>query len=117
MHRADAIIEIKVPSEDDSGKILRALNLLLRVGEANMTAISDFVIAQNEFQRRMDEAVRGISADIEALNARIAELQSSETISDADQQALNELHVRSQNITSKLEEIDSMKPPEAPSVG
>jgi hypothetical protein len=56
-----AIIETKVPGDNESAKILRALNLLLRVGEANMQAIADFGAAQKEFYQRMDAAMLKIS--------------------------------------------------------
>jgi hypothetical protein len=58
-----AIIEIKVPgtSECESAKILRALNLLLRVGEAHMQAIADVGAAQREFHLRIDAAMKKIS--------------------------------------------------------
>jgi hypothetical protein len=62
-----AIIDIKVPctSNGESAKILRALNLLLRVGEANMQAIADFGAAQKEFHLRMDVAMEKIKAFLE----------------------------------------------------
>jgi hypothetical protein len=92
-----AIIEIKVPGSENESKILKALNLLLRVGEANMQAIADFSVAQKAFHQRMDAAMQQISDRMS---------QGGELPADS-QALLNELHNEMQMRVAKLEELAS----------
>jgi hypothetical protein len=101
-----AIIEIKVPGDNESAKILKALNLLLRVGEANMQAIADFGAAQREFHLRMDAAMDKIRAWME---------QGGDVPED-DQMMLNKLHTEMEARVGALEELANRQAPAPPVV-
>jgi hypothetical protein len=96
-----AIIEIKVPgtSDGESATILRALNLLLRVGEANMQAIADFGAAQREVHLRMDAAMKKVSDFI---------AQGGELPEDS-QRILNKLHAEMETRVGALEYLQTVR--------
>jgi hypothetical protein len=109
------VVEIKVPGSDDKPPtgsddkhptktlkgILKALNLLLRIGEINMQAIADFGVAQRAFHQRMDAAMQQIKDNMSA----------GGTLSEEDQRILNELHLELEARTTQLEEMaNQMKP-------
>ena len=50
---------------------------LNNLGEAIMTAISDFAAKQNAFNDQMDTAITGLTADIKFLGDTILQLQTS----------------------------------------
>ena len=101
-------------SEVDFRKVLTALNLLLRVGDSTMTAISDFAELQRAFNQRMDDAIQGISDDIAQQSELIARLQASPSVSPEDQDVLTELTQRSESLAGRLEAVDRMHPPTPP---
>jgi uncharacterized membrane protein YccC len=103
-----AIIEIKVPgtSDNESAQILKALNLLLRVGEANMQAIADFGAAQKEFHQRMDVAMQKISDSMSQGGA----------LAEESQRILNELHSEMETRVGALEELANRQAPVPPVV-
>ncbi len=80
-----------------------------------MSAISDFAAKQKAFNDRQDTAVSGLTADVEALNKKIEELQNSPgAITPEDQALLNDLETRGDAITAKLEALDALTPPVPP---
>jgi hypothetical protein len=98
-----SIVDIKVHNPEAEAKILRALNLLLRVGESNMQAIADFSAAQKAFFTRMDLAMERIREQLATGGELPAESQVM----------LNELHQEMQTRTSKLEELANRQVPVA----
>lgn len=82
-----------------------------------MSAISDYVAKQTALNARQDQAIDGVVADVNALNAKIAELQSTQgQITPEDQALLDEIEVRSNTITEKLEALDALHNPTPPPV-
>lgn len=80
-----------------------------------MSSISDFAAHQSAFNTRLDTAITGLQADVEALNAKIEELQNSPgSITPEDQALLDELTSRGEAITAKLEALDALTPPPPP---
>ena len=82
-----------------------------------MSAISKFAEEQNAFNDRVDAAVTGLTADIQALNDKITELQNSTGgITPEDQVLLDAIEARSAVIATKLEALDALTPPKPPTV-
>lgn len=80
-----------------------------------MTAISDFAAAQTEHNARMNAALTGLSGDITALNAKIAELQNSPgAITAADQLLLDDLQAQAEALATRIEAADALTPPATP---
>jgi len=80
-----------------------------------MSAIAEFAVKQNEYNARIDAAVAGISADLVALNDKIAQLQNSAgTITPEDQATLDELQRSGQAAADKIEALDALTPPVVP---
>ena len=80
-----------------------------------MSAISEFSNRQTNFNQRLDAAIKGIAGDVEALKAKILELQNTPgVITPEDQALLDEMESRTATITAKLEALDALTPPVVP---
>ncbi len=80
-----------------------------------MSAVSDFAAKVTAFNDRQDAAVAGITADVTNLNEQIAKLQSTQgTITPEDQALLDGIQARGEAIATKLEALDAITPPVAP---
>lgn len=80
-----------------------------------MSAVSDFAAKVNAFNDRVDAAITGISGDIDALNAKILELQNtSGAITPEDQALLDAIQARGEAVATKLEALDAMTAPTPP---
>lgn len=80
-----------------------------------MSKISEFATKQSAFNDRIDGAVTGLAADVEALNAEIAKLQGSAgEVTPEDQASLDALQARGETIAAKVEALDAMTPPKVP---
>lgn len=80
-----------------------------------MSAISDFAAKQNAFNDRQDTAIADLTADVQALNDKITELQNSPgAITPEDQALLDAIVTRGENVTAKLEALDALTPPKPP---
>lgn len=80
-----------------------------------MSKISEFAERQNAFNDRVDTAVAGLTADVQALNDEIEKLQNSPgEITPEDQASLDALEARAETITAKLEALDALTPPVVP---
>lgn len=78
-------------------------------------AIVEYGAKQNAFNDRVDSAVTGLTSDVEALNAKILELQNNPgPITPEDQAILDSLQARGETIATKLEALDALTPPPAP---
>jgi hypothetical protein len=79
------------------------------------TKIGDFAAAQTAFHNRLDTAVSGLTADIEALNDKITELQNTQgQITPEDQTLLDAIQVRGEAIAAKLDALDALTPTVTP---
>jgi hypothetical protein len=77
--------------------------------------IADFAAAQTAFHNRLDTAVSGLTADIEALNDKITELQNTQgQITPEDQTLLDAIQVRGEAIAAKLDALDALTPTVTP---
>ena len=85
------------------------------LGDKIMSVLSDFAAKQKSFNERIGAAIDGISTDIEALNAKITELQNSPgAITPEDQAALDAIQAAGEALAAKTEALDSMNPPNPP---
>lgn len=88
--------------------------ILLNQGNL-MTKVSEFAAAQSAHNDRMGVALDGISTDIAALNAKIAELQNSAgQITPEDQTLLDALQAQGEALAGRIEAADAMTPPAVP---
>ena len=93
------------------------LCLLIQLGEKIMTAISDFVLAQNKFNDEMDLSITALQDDIKNLNDTIVKLQtSSGQVTPEDQKSLDDLQQKGQVMADKLTALDALTPPVPPVV-
>lgn len=82
-----------------------------------MSVISDFAAKVNAYNDRQDAAIAGVSADVDALNAKIVELQNTQgQITAEDQALLDAIQARGEAAAAKLEALDALTPPPAPPV-
>jgi hypothetical protein len=87
---------------------------LKRTGKI-MTAIADFATKQNAHNDKIDAAVAGVSADIQALKDLITQLQNSPgTITPEDQVTLDALEKKAGETADKLDALDQLTPPTPP---
>jgi len=108
-------------------KIQRGIDLILRIGESNMLAITDLKESHDAAFTRIDTAmeisataVARIATDLNSLINKVAELQVGGTLSPEDLAVLNEVKARAEAgatkaeaAASKLQELDAMTAPEA----
>jgi hypothetical protein len=80
-----------------------------------MTAISDFATKQAEYSARIDAALTGLSADVDTLSAKVAELQAtSGAITAEDQALLDQIDAQVAALATRIEAADALTPPAAP---
>lgn len=80
-----------------------------------MSAISDFSTAINAFFDRQDKAVTDLQGDVKSLTDQIAALQnSSGAITPSNQALLDGIQTRASSISDKLDALDALTPPIAP---
>lgn len=80
-----------------------------------MSAISEFAVRQGAFNARIDAAVVGIGADVDALKALIVELQNTiGTVTPEDQALLDEIERRTGAVADRLDALDALTPPAVP---
>ncbi len=80
-------------------------------------SIVAFAEKQTAYNDAIDKAIDGLSADIDALNAKIAELQATPPVLDpADQALLDDLQARGTAIADKIAALDAKteQPPVVP---
>jgi hypothetical protein len=83
-----------------------------------MSAISDFANAQKAFNDRQDKAIADIQDDIQNLSDQIAQLQSTQgQITPEDQALLDGIQARASALSDKLDALDALTPPKAPTGG
>lgn len=84
-------------------------------GEKIMSKISEFATTQAAHNKRMDDALTGISGDIATLNDKIAELQNSAgTVTPEDQALLDQLQAQGEALATRIEAADALTPPAPP---
>ncbi len=92
--------------------------ILIRLAQMEgkiMSAISDFAAKQNAFNDRQDAAITDLQGDVQTLNDKITELQNSGgQITPEDQKLLDDITARGEAITTKLEALDALTPPNPP---
>jgi hypothetical protein len=77
--------------------------------------IQAFATAVTAFLDRQDTAVTDLQGDVKSLNDQITALQnSSGAITPSDQALLDGIQARASAIADKLDALDSMTPPVAP---
>lgn len=80
-----------------------------------MSAISDYAAKQSAFNDRQDAAITDLQGDVQNLNDQITALQNSPgSITPEDQALLDGLTARGESIATKLEALDNLTPPKAP---
>lgn len=80
-----------------------------------MSKISDFSDAVTAHLDRQDAAVAGLQGDVANLEAQIEALQNSTgEISPEDQALLDAIQNRAGSIADKLDALDALTPPVAP---
>lgn len=80
-----------------------------------MSAISDFAAKVNAFNDRIDAAIAGLQGDVKNLEDQIAALQNSAgQITPEDQALLDGIQARASTVADKLDALDALTPPVAP---
>lgn len=80
-----------------------------------MSKVSDFASAVQAHLDRQDTAITALQGDVANLEAQIAALQNSTgEISAADQALLDGIQSRVSQISDKLDALDALTPPVAP---
>ncbi len=80
-----------------------------------MSAISDFSAKMEAFFLRQDAAMADLQGDIDNLAAQIKALQDSAgTITPEDQALLDGIQAKAQAVSDKLDALDNLTPPKAP---
>jgi hypothetical protein len=86
---------------------------------ALMKTIQEFKTVVDAAFAKINTAVAGLSTDIKTLNEKITALQNSgDTLSEADQNTLNDIAATAGAIADKAEALDAITaPPQAPAPG
>jgi len=80
-----------------------------------MSAISDFAAKLSAFQDRQDTAISDLQADVDNLTKQIAALQATQgAITPEDQALLDGIQARAAAVSDKLDALDALTPPPAP---
>lgn len=80
-----------------------------------MSAVSEFATKQNAFNDQIDTAINGLVGDVSGLKDLIAQLQSTQgTITPEDQALLDQIQARTEQIASRLTDLDNQTPPAVP---
>lgn len=104
---------VRQASADEKRK--RALAHLIQLGERTMSAITDFVTKQKEYNDRQAAALAGLTQDLKTVKDQLTSIQNSPgSLSAEDQAALDEVLKASEALTTKLEALDSETPPTPP---
>lgn len=104
-HAISALV-VELQHQNNNQVILQRIE---QVERTIMSAISDFAAKQNAFNDRVDTAVAGITSDVDALTAKIVELQNtSGSITAEDQALLDAIQARSEAVATKLEALDAL---------
>jgi len=117
LHMQSEINDLRLRVEHGCGRqhSLDTQSDLQQAKLAIMSAISEFATRQNQFNDRIDAAITGVSADVDALNAEIVKLQNTPgIITPEDQALLDGIQARSQTVADKLEALDALTPPVPP---
>lgn len=78
-------------------------------------AIQSFADNMNGFLSRLESSIQGLGADVKGLNAKIAQLQSTQgAISAEDQGILDSIQALAHDAVSKFEALDALTPPDVP---
>ncbi len=97
--------------------MLYELKILKRKVDEVMGAIKDFADKMKLHNDAVDAAVTGLTADIQALNDKITQLQNSQgAVTPEDQALLDELEARGAALTGKIQALDALTPPTQPPV-
>lgn len=82
-----------------------------------MSAVSDYVAKQKEYNTRVAAAIDGIVTDIQALADKITELQNTPPVlTPEDDALLNEADAMAQAMVTRIEALDAQNPPTPPVV-
>ena len=80
-----------------------------------MSAISEFATKVTAHNAKIEAAVNGLTEDVQALKAKIEELQNTPgIITPEDQALLDGIEGAAASISAKLEALDGLTPPPAP---
>jgi len=80
-----------------------------------MTAVSDYVKANQEYQDKMDTAIGGLALDIKQLKDDLEKLNNNPgTLSKEDQALLDGALVRTRTMSENLQGLDSQTNPPPP---
>lgn len=80
-----------------------------------MATVQDFVAQSTVFFDRMDTAVTDLQGDVDNLTKQIADLKANAGgLSPTDQAALDAVSTRVSGIADKLDALDALTPPAAP---
>ena len=79
-----------------------------------MATLEQYLADQQTFNDAISKAVDDIQTIVNNLNAQIAALQASPTISAADQAAIDALDANGQALVTKVQALDTLTPPAAP---
>jgi len=109
-------VNVKLCCEHELHKLNHNMEILKQLGDKIMSAISDFAVAQNAFNDRMDVAIADLQGDIKSLTDQIAALQAGQ-VTPEDQALLNGLSERAKSISDKLDALDALTPPVPPVSG
>lgn len=82
-----------------------------------MSAVSDYVAKQRDYNTRAGAAIDGLVTDIQALADKITELQNTPPIlTPEDQALLDEADAMASAMVTRIEALDAQNPPTPPSV-
>lgn len=105
-------IEFNVLFPGGGVAILKSLEKLLNFESRLMNEINEFAKNQISHFDRLEKSLAGISGDVTALNAKIAELQASaDTLKPADRALLDDIATKSEMLATKFEAVDALNPP------
>lgn len=118
MTQFDVIVHVHSHADAEELRSIKStLASLFTLGERTMSAITDFVAKQKIFNDRMDSAITGVTEDVQFLNDKIQQIQTSTgTLSPEDQQSLNEMQARTEAAVARLEALNALTPPTPPAV-
>jgi len=115
--------------DGEENKLKQILNRIIQTESTIMSAISDFAAKQKAFNDRQGAAIDGavasvtaLTADVQALNDKITELQNSQGgVTPEDQALINDLETQGDAVATRLEGVasalaalDAQTPPVVP---
>lgn len=103
----------RAPSTEE--RTLCLLETIDRRTKKLMSIISDYIAKQEAWNGRIATGLDGISTDVDALNAKITELQNSpDAVTPADQARIDALVTAGEALATRVEGLDAQHPPKAP---